>query len=221
MKVILRWVVAVACCLGTAAAQQQQRQQQVVWRFDNLKKIGGHAVTVEGQPKVIRTPKGKAIEFGGSNDALFFDVHPLAGAETFTWEVIFRPDLAGGAEQRFFHMQENGSETRLLFETRLIGNQWCLDTFARTDTGSKALLDRALLHPLGEWAHIAAVYDGRELRSYVNGKLELKAEVKLIPQKAGRTSVGVRINRRDYFKGAVRLARMTPRALKPEEFLKP
>lgn len=190
------------------------------WRFDNLKKIGGHAVTVEGKPKVIRTPGGKAVEFNGVSDALFLDVHPLTGAAEFTWEVVFRPDAGGGAEQRFFHMQESGSETRLLFETRLIGDQWCLDTFARTDTGAKALLDRKLLHPVGEWVHIAAVYDGRELRSYVNGALELKAEVKLIPQKPGRTSVGVRINKRDYFKGAVRLARMTPRALAPAEFLK-
>lgn len=209
----MRWSGLLLLFANVAAAAE-------TWRFDNLKKIGGHAVTVEGRPRVIRTPGGKAIEFNGVDDALFLDVHPLAGASEFTWEVVFRPDARGGAEQRFFHMQEAGSETRLLFETRLIGDQWCLDTFARTDTGAKALLDRKLLHPVGQWVHIAAVYDGRELRSYVNGALELKAEVKLIPQKPGRTSVGVRINKRDYFKGAVRLARMTPRALSPAEFLK-
>jgi hypothetical protein len=40
------------------------------------------------------------------------------------------------------------------------------------------------------------------------------------PQKAGGTSVGVRYNKVNYFKGAVLTARMTPRALSPQEFLK-
>jgi hypothetical protein len=37
---------------------------------------------------------------------------------------------------------------------------------------------------------------------------------------AGRSSIGTRINKRDYFKGAVLMARMVPRALPPEQFLK-
>ena len=190
------------------------------WRFDNLTKIGGHAVKVLGHPKVIETPKGKAVEFNGVDDALFFEVHPLAGAKVFTWEVIFRPDRGGNPEQRFFHLQETGAETRMLFETRLTGDQWFLDTFVHTAAGNKALIDRTKLHPLGEWHHAAAVYDGRELRSYVNGELELKAELKFTPEQAGRTSVGVRINLRDYFKGAVREARMTRKVLTPAQFLK-
>ena len=140
--------------------------QSETWRFDNLQKIGGHAVKVQGHPKVIETPKGKAVEFNGVDDALFLDVHPLAGATAFTWEVIFRPDRGGNPEQRFFHLQENGTETRMLFETRLIGDRFCLDAFVRSDTGQQALMDRTKLHPLGEWYHAAAVYDGKEFRSY-------------------------------------------------------
>jgi len=81
--------------------------ESVTWTFDNLQKIGGHSVTVLGTPKVIDTPLGKAVQFNGATDALFFEVHPLAGAEKFTWEVIFRPDSDGPPAQRFFHMQEN------------------------------------------------------------------------------------------------------------------
>ena len=92
-----------------------------LWTFDRVDKIGGHTVKVEGNPRVIDTPRGKAIEFNGKNDALFLDVHPLAGAETFTWEVIFRPDADGAKEQRFFHLQEGNSDNRLLFETRRSG----------------------------------------------------------------------------------------------------
>jgi hypothetical protein len=189
------------------------------WHFDRLEKIGGHAVTVEGHPRVIQTPRGKAIQFNGIDDALFLDVHPLAGAEQFTWEVIFRPDADGKPEQRFFHLQENESANRLLFETRVANGTWCLDSFAQSNTGSKALMDRAKLHPAGAWTHVAAVYDGHEYRNYVNGVLEGQAEVKLSPQSAGRTSVGVRINHVDYFKGAIRVSRFSRRALTPKEFL--
>ncbi len=196
-----------------------------IWRFDRVHQIGGYPTTVLGHPRVIDTPLGKAIEFNGVDDALFVDVHPLAGAETFTWEVVFRPDLGGAAEQRFFHLQERDPKTgldtltRLLFEIRVTGSNWFLDSFALSGDQSKTLVDRQKLHPLGAWYHAALVYDGRELRNYVDGVLQRSAELHLAPQGSGHSSIGVRINRRDYFKGAILLARMTRRALSPAEFL--
>jgi hypothetical protein len=64
------------------------------------------------------------------------------------------------------------------------------------------------------------VYDGTEFRNYVNGVLQGKAAVRFTPEGKGHTAVGVRINRVNYLKGAVREARFTRTALKPEEFLK-
>ena len=195
-------------------------EESVIWTFDRLDQIGGHKTTVFGAPKLIKSEVGAAIQFDGIVDALFVDVHPLAGAETFTWEVIFRPAAGGRPEQRFFHLQEKGSQTRLLLETRLIGDEWCLDSFAATSIGSKALLDRNLLHPMGKWHHVAFTYDGQTMRHFIDHKLELSAEVALAPQGAGQTSVGVRINKVDYFKGAIQKARFTRRALPVNEFLK-
>lgn len=149
------------------------------WRIDNLESIGGHGVTVLGHPHVIPAPGGNAVEFNGLDDALFLHVHPLAGAETWTWEVIFRPAFGGAAEQRFFHLQENGTDNRMLFEIRVIGDQWCLDSFAKGGEGSQALLDRTKLHPLDSWYHVAAVYDGHVFRNYVDGVLEGEAAVNL------------------------------------------
>ncbi|HVW84508.1 MAG TPA: LamG-like jellyroll fold domain-containing protein [Bryobacteraceae bacterium] len=192
-----------------------------VWRFDRLDQVGGHKTTVLGHPQIIETRSGKAVQFNGVDDALFLDVHPLAGAQAFTWEVIFRPDSGGAAEQRFFHLQEAGSDNRMLFEIRVTGNQWCLDSFAKSGDASKALLDRSKLHPLDRWYAVEAVYDGHEFRNYVDGVPQGSAELHLNPQGQGQTSVGVRINKRDYFKGAVRLARFTRRALAPSDFLRP
>ena len=158
------------------------------------------------------------------DDALFVDVHPLAGAATFTFEAIFRPD-GGNAEQRWFHLEENpatgaDADNRMLFEIRVVEGQWCLDSFVRSGPHSQALLDRRNLHPLGAWYHVAAVYDGREFRSYVDGVPDGAARIEFAPQGAGRTSVGVRMNKVFYFKGAVRMARFTRRALDPSQFLK-
>jgi hypothetical protein len=218
-------LLAICGCLspGQSPAAPDPPASQT-WTFDRLDQIGGYKTTILGDPKVIDTPVGKAVEFDGVDDALFLDVHPLAGAKTFTWEAIFRPD-GGEVEQRWFHLNENpasgaDSENRMLFEIRAIGGQWCLDAFIRTGNAGKALLDRKRLQPLGEWYHVAAVYDGREFRSYVNGVQDGAAELNLEPQKPGRTSVGARMNKVFYFKGAVAKARFTQSALSPSEFLK-
>lgn len=209
-----------------ALMQRSASNDSETWTFDRLDTISGHKTTIRGNPRVIDAPDGKAIEFDGKDDAIFVEVHPLAGAAAFTWEVIFRPDPGGAPEQRFFHLQErdpnSGSDTptRMLFETRLVGNNWYLDSFAHSGQVSKALMRPDRLHPLGTWHHVAMVYDGKLFRNYVNGELEGSAELQLAPQGPGRSSIGVRINLRDYFKGAIQRARFTRRALTPGEFLK-
>jgi hypothetical protein len=208
-------------------AQEPAGTQATIWRFDNIDSLGGHPTHVLGHPHLIDSPYGKAIAFNGVDDALFVDVHPLAGASTYTWEVIFRPDLDGAQAQRFFHLAEvdpaTGRDTgnRMLFEIRIVKGEWCLDSFVQSSNGSRrTLLNCNDLHPLGEWYRVTAVYDGKMLRNYVGDEMQGEGELELIPQGPGHSSIGTRIDRRDYFKGAVFEARFTPRALQPDEFLK-
>ena len=207
---------------GLSAAAQKAE----IWNFDNLNKIGGAPVEVLGHPKIIKTPLGKAIQFNGVDDGIVIGKHPLAGAQVFTFEAVFRPESGGAPEQRWFHLAEQdprtGADTdsRFLFETRTIGNQWCLDAFVHTPTADKAILLRDRLHPLDVWHHVAMVYDGLAFRSYVDGVLQGKADVKFGPQGPGHTAVGMRANKVFFFKGAVRQAKFTRRALPPEEFMK-
>ena len=212
--------------VGLTSAAQGGPAETTVWTFDRLQNIGGHATTVLGQPKVIDSPMGKAVEFDGVDDALFIENHPLAGAKTFTWEAIFRPD-GGQREQRWFHLSEKdlntGADTdnRMLYEIRVAGDQWFLDSFNQSGPQSATLMNRNALHPLGAWYHVATVYDGKEFRNYVDGVQEGAAERDLAPHGPGHSSVGVRINKVFYFKGAVHLARFTRKALSTSEFLKP
>ena len=206
--------------MSTAGVLQDTHETEaIVWTFDRLDRIGGHPTTILGSPRVVVTPIGKAVEFDGVDDALLLDVHPLAGAATFTWEAIFRPDVGGSRAQRWFHLQETGSQNRMLFEIRVVDDRWFLDSYNFSTTGEATLMNKQSLHPLGAWYHVAAVYDGKVFRNYVNGVLVGSKEVALAPQGPGRTSAGVRITLVDYFKGAIHSSRFTRRALTPEEFL--
>jgi hypothetical protein len=202
-----------------------QIPQATIWRFDQLESVGGHPTTALGHPHLIDSPYGKAVEFNGVDDALFVPTHPLAGVSAFTWEVIFRPDADGAEAQRFFHLQEvdaiTGQDTRnrMLFEIRIVNGQWCLDSFANTNGHERTLLNCQLLHPLGKWYRVTAVYDGKLFSNYVDSELEGSGELHLAPQGPGRSSIGTRINKTFFFKGAILMARMTPRALPPEQFL--
>jgi Concanavalin A-like lectin/glucanases superfamily len=228
-QINLTWFsIAFALMMLFAAsfAAAQSAPQMQIWRFDRLDSIGGYATHVLGHPQLIDTPAGKAIQFNGVDDGIFVDDHPLAGASTYTWEVIFRPDADGAEAQRFFHLQEQDPKTgedtgnRMLFEIRIVDGQWCLDSFASSGDATQTLLNCNLLHPLGQWYRVTAVYDGKMLRNYVGDELQGEGPLDLRPQMPGRSSIGVRINKVYWFKGAVLQARMTPRVLKPEEFLK-
>lgn len=233
-NVLILATIALTSTTGMAAQAAQSTVMQITWDFDNLNRIGGLPVTVEGHPKVISSPVGKAIEFDGTQDSLFIERHPLAGAAMFTWEAIFRPD--GGAEaQRWFHLAERDRETgqfvklipadatptqdsnpRLLFELRVVnGNKWYLDAF----TNGRALMFPDKLHPIGQWYHVAQVYDGKMYRSYVDGELQGEAALAYQPHGEGAASIGVRMNKVNYFHGAVAKARFTFKALPPAEFM--
>jgi hypothetical protein len=213
----------------------QTAPSQVLWTFDRLEDIGGVKAAVEGNPKVVETPVGRAIEFDGVDDGVWIEKHPLAGAARFTFEAIFRPD-GGAREQRWLHLAERDPKSgllasadnpttgqdanaRFLFEIRVVENSWYLDALVSGPGYNRALMARDKLHPVGRWYHVAQTYDGKMFRSYVNGVLQGEAEIAFTPQGEGVSSLGTRINRRSYFKGAIRQARFTPRALTPDQFL--
>jgi len=221
----------------TANASADATARQTTWTFDRLDVIDGVPVKVEGHPKVIDSPVGKAIEFNGVDDALFIDRHPLAGAATFTFEAIFRPDGGHDFAQRWFHLAERDPKTgglapdgypntpdtnsRFLFELRTKDGQWWLDAFVTGPDYRSLLLFEDKKHDVGRWYHVAQTYDGKVHRSYVNGILQGELPLTAYkPMGPGAASIGTRINRVNYFKGAVRRARFTARALTPTEFMK-
>lgn len=211
---------ALALTLALMAAPSAVHARSATWTFDRLDRVGGLPVQVVGHPRI----ENGATVFDGAGDAIYLPRHPLAGAKAFTVEAVFRPD-GGAFEQRWLHLASDDpvNQTRILFEIRVVGRSWYLDSFLKGKGYSQVLIDPGKLHPVGRWYHVAQTFDGVTYRSYVDGVLEGEARVpNFTPQGPGNSSVGVRYNRVNFFHGAVRAARFTDKALPPSRFrLKP
>ncbi|MFC6998908.1 LamG-like jellyroll fold domain-containing protein [Rufibacter roseus] len=208
--------VLAAFCLSSCASVKK-----ATWQLKSLEKIGGHSVTVSGEPKLVSSPDKFGIEFDGVNDGLLVSGNPLAGAEEFTIEVVFKPANAWPAnvEQRFLHLQEHpDGPRRLLMELRLNNRQqWYADFFLRHEDGSLVLIDSTKTHPVEEWATMTLVYKDKQLKGYVNGELETQGEIEYrsIPASA-KVSLGTRMDQRSWFNGIIQSVTFWPKAVVPE-----
>ena len=208
------------------------RAEQVTWGFDDVQHVGGFRTEVEGQPALIDSPVGKAIQFNGKDQSLFVAGRGLVGARTFTIEAIFRPE-GGPFQQRFVHIAEtdpvtgldarptgtNDPNPRFMFEVRVEGGSWYLDAFVNSKAGNKPLIFPDKRHPLNQWYAVQQTYDGKTYRAYVDGILQGEGDVAFTPHGPGHVRIGARMNRIDYFTGSVAKVRFTDRALSPAEFL--
>jgi hypothetical protein len=183
-------------------------------------KVGMEGLLITGNPKIISSPYGTAIQFDGNNDGFFLAKNPINNLSCFTVEVLFRPDLNGPIEQRFLHIGDINSD-RLLIETRLTDNdEWFLDTFVLSGQSQQILIDPKLIHPIGPWYHVALILDKNgQITNYVNGKMEIKGQVDFKPINSGEMSIGVRRNKISWYKGAIYKIKISPEALEPEDFI--
>ena len=213
--------IAATVCVSAAGGPASEPQRAgVTWRFDNLQKVGGHALSVVGKPSAIDTEIGPAIKFDGAGDGLFLDVNPLEGLTRFTLEIVFNPAPDGGEEQRFLHIEEEASGNRVLIELRRQADtRWTLDTYLRSGEAGLTLLDHGRSHPAESWYVAALTCDGKTMSHFVNGRQELSGTTRFAPLGRGRTSIGVRQNRVSWFKGLIHSIRVAPHTLPPERLL--
>jgi hypothetical protein len=176
--------------------------------------------SIEGKPLAIDTKYGKALQFDGVGDALFFDWNPLAELSSFTVEIIFRPDGDGPKEQRFLHIGDVRRD-RLMVETRVTNDgYWYLDAHLRSGDSAKTLIDSTKRHKTDEWYHVAVVVRNGLMETYVNGSMELRGGIPFSPFEGGQTSVGVRQNKVYWYKGTISRIRIIAGALLPSQFLR-
>jgi hypothetical protein len=198
--------------------KSEKKDQSSVWKLSDLIGKTAKGLQIKGNPGIVKYKDEDAVYFNGSTDAIFLESMPLKGLEQFTIEVILRPASGGNFEQRFLHLGEVQGD-RVLLELRSTLNDWYLDAFIKVGDKELVLIDPGLLHPLDQWVHLAYVIDHGKPETYVNSKKELAGTIEMSPLKVGKTSIGVRQNEVSWFKGAIYKIRISPRALKPEDFM--
>lgn len=197
------------------------------WSINNLKEIGGHNVTVFGNPEVVDTKLGKAVKFDGDGDMLLVDFNPLGNTTEFTVEVVLKPEAAypENIKPRFLHFQDPDDldAKRLMVELRVNEENQCyLDAFLNTDTSSLALIDPKLVHSTEEWLHAAVTYKNNTLTTYVNGEKQLSGSIgykDAFINPTGKVAIGGRMNKVDYFRGLIKTLKVSKVALEPVDFI--
>ena len=205
-------------CLAAAVRPFAQQPVVVEWSAENPPNVQ----RVEGNPAIVQTVLGPAVYFNGETDAIFLDINPLQGVGELTIEVIFRPDGDGKFAQRFMHFGEVGGE-RIMFETRVNPDKtWYFDAHTQLPEGAGrlTLIDEKLLHPTDKWYNAVLVAGPEGLATYVNGVVQKSGKLHYIPINRGISSIGVRQNMVDFFKGTIYKIRITPKALTPDDFLR-
>lgn len=216
MKTIKLLIATLMALPITACAQSVPGT--IVWSAENQPEV----LEIFGSPTMIETPLGSAIHFNGNGDAVSLAGVPISGMEEFTMEAIIRQDGDGAFEERFIHMGNMGP--RVMFETRTKPDKtWYFD--AHVNYGNRVsatLIYPELTHPTDQWYNATLVCDKNGMTSYVNGVEQGHVDMAWQPGVIGEgvSSIGVRQNLVNYFKGEILLIRATPKALKPEQFLK-
>lgn len=190
----------------------------IEWNLAELYRSKSEDLEIIGNPEITSSPFGEALFFDGVDDALLLDRMPISILKEFTVEMVFKPALNAPFEQRILHIGTI-SDDRMLLEIRAVGANWYFDGFAASGVNKLALIDENLLHPLDDWYHVAFVITADKLATYVNGKLELQQSYTFEPINNGSTSIGVRLNKDSWFKGAIYKIKITPKELNPNSFI--
>ncbi|MFH0759719.1 MAG: DUF362 domain-containing protein [Bacteroidota bacterium] len=200
-----------------------------LWDISNLETIGGHSVTSSGDPQVVSTELGDAVEFDGDGDRLLVDFNPIMNAKEFTVELVFKPKACypENTAPRFVHIQnpDDPDAKRVMIELRVDENNQCyMDGFIKTDAGSLTLINETLVHSTEKWQHVAITLKDSIFTTFFNGIEELSGILRydsMIVDSIGKTSLGARMNEEAYYAGLMKTLKVSHACLKPEDFILP
>jgi len=125
-------------------AQSPDSVYYELWDISNLELIGGHSLTILGDPQVVATEIGDAVQFDGEGDRILVDFNPVMDAKEFTVELVFKPDACypDNTDPRFVHIQDpdDPDEKRIMI---IFGRDSC----AKPVTGARNVVSRVIARP--------------------------------------------------------------------------
>ena len=161
-------------CFGLSACHPVMIDESTTetWLINSFHNIGGAAVSVQGNPRIVDSSQGKTVRFDGEGDRLLVDKNPWANTNEFTIEIIFNPAAAfpANAEPRFFHIEAaDNPSRRVTIELRLNNkNQWYLDAYIKSEQSQLTLIDPNKFNPVFNLSESSFIYNFSVLISYVN-----------------------------------------------------
>ncbi len=174
------------------------------WRFEETGPWRARAAAWHGAPASVHDPaEGACLAFDGVGDAFVLPENPVAGLSAFFMEARILPLADGPEEQRFLHIQCDGSEDRALLELRSTPRGWYGDVFLCAAGRERFLNGPERLHPFGRWTTLRLEYTGKELAQVCDGTEELRTDAGPGALGPGQTSVGRRLNGISPFRGRV------------------
>lgn len=199
------WLITAFFVLAFLSCSSGRSRSSITWKLYDPENIGGHKTTISGNPFVVKNDTLTCIYFNGKNDGIEVPVIPMEGWPKFTIEAMINPSSSGPVEPRFLHF-EDAAQNRGTLEIRITpGKKWYLDAFLKNGATGKgfALIDSTKLHATDQWYWVAMVYDGRTMKSFVNGQQELQKEFSFPVLTGGKLSLGVRLNKVNWFQGKI------------------
>lgn len=203
----------VALTMIFMSGKQEDPARTITWKLNDPNLIGGINTVKYGNPFMVGPDS--ALSFNGINDGMVVPHIPITGWSRFTIEVLFKPAGDGPIAPRFIHFEDK-TLNRGTFEVRLTPDgQWYLDTFLKNGTTNEGvtLIDSTILHPADKWYWAALVYDGSKMTSYVNANQELEGTIAFPSMASGNLSLGVRLNKVNWYMGLIKEIRFHPAAL--------
>jgi len=179
--------------------------QTIIWKLNDTLDVGGRKPVVLGAPLSVKADSINGLFFDGTKDGLIVPVNPLRELNNFAIEILFKPMESTSTAPRMMHIQDEKGN-RCTIELRLTSKgNWYLDTFLKNGNTNKglSLIDSTKEHPCNDWYWVALIYDGTKMTSYVNSQKEGEGMVSLDAMTSGETSLGVRLNKINWFRGQI------------------
>jgi len=188
---------------------QQYKPKRIVWTPRQL--LRSKPLTL-GRPILKGFGPGRSIEFNGLEDGLILPAIPFQNWPATIIELTFRPDRDGSKEPRILHAEDEDGN-RVTLEARLTKDgHWYPDVFLKNGiTGERqTLMDSSRRYRTNAWYKIALSWDGTNMQCFVNGQQTGEGRISMYPFASGNIALGMRLNRVNPFKGAIRRIRFYP-----------
>ena len=178
----------------------------------------GNVGTIAGATRVAGGRFGKALSFDGVNDVVtVFDSDSLDISVGMTLEAWVNPRSLGQFSTILMKEQFNDLAYVLYANTQYFGGVANRPSVEINTSSNFNLTQNTAQLPLNTWTHVAATYDGKDLRLYINGVAVQRAAAGPIVQSSRELRIGGNLVWGEYFDGLIDEVRVYNRALTAQE----